>query len=187
MASSQNSRLFSFYLRAVRELGRALTEDAGQVESPRALRESLYRLLGTFAISRGALLLWDAERRRFMTSALKGFRFNQQFWTFSPQAKQLKILAQGVRPFHPEMPPGGLETFSHALGSKLSRFHVQWIVPLCTGTDFIGLVLLGPRLSGEPLNSVELEVLEEMALIVALRIKDTRARRRLDLQLRQLQ
>jgi putative nucleotidyltransferase with HDIG domain len=55
-----------------------------------------------------------------------------------------------------------------------------------TGSAFVGLLLLGARVSGEPFSQIELELMEEMAAVLALRIEDVRTRRRLAGQLKEL-
>jgi len=69
----------------------------------------------------------------------------------------------------------------------MTKARLEWIAPLGTGAAFVGLLLLGPRISGEPFRAFDLEILEEMAALLALRIEDARSRRRLAGQVRQLQ
>lgn len=186
MAEPEDHRRFHFYLSALRELGGALTVDSRQVESARPLRESLYRVLGTFAIGRGILLLWDEEGERLAPAAAKGLRTTRAIpCPISPA--QMRILSASSRPFHFHMPKGGLEPIVELLRPFAVKSHIQWIVPLGTGTSFVGILLLGPRVNAEPLSSLELEVLEEMAAVLALRVQDARVQRRLAAQVRQLQ
>lgn len=179
-------RRFRFYLSALRELGSALATDLRLTESAKPLRESLFRVMGTFAVGRGALLLWDSDEKRLASSAVKGLR------AFTPPpltltAAQAKALAGVAHPFHVRFPKGGGERLAEALAPAMTKAHLEWVVPLGTGSAFVGLLLLGGRVSGEPFSQVELEVLEEMAAVLALRLEDARARRRLAAQVRQLQ
>jgi putative nucleotidyltransferase with HDIG domain len=179
-------RRFLFYLSALRELGSALALELRTAESARPLRASLYRVLGTFAIGRGALLLWDEAEGRLAPAAVKGLRASQAM-TLPLPAAQARSLAAAVRPFHLQMPLGGQERLAELLTPLMTRGRLRWVVPLGTGAAFVGLLLLGERISGEPFSDVERGVMEEMAAVLALRIEDMRSRRRLAGQVRQLQ
>jgi hypothetical protein len=186
MGEPDDPRKFHFYLNAVRELGHALTGDARQVVTARPLRESLYRIMGTFAIGRGALLLHDDETGRVAPVVAKGLRPNRAM-TLTLGAAETATLATSAHPFHVNFPRAGLEPLAERLRPALERASLQWIAPLGTGHACCGLLLLGPRLSGEPLTSLELEVLEQMATIFALHLDADRTQRKLAGQVRQQQ
>jgi len=183
---NDHPRRFLFYLSALRELGAALTVDSRKVETARPLRESLYRVLGTLAIGRGALLLWDEEAGRLAPVVAKGFRPGRAL-TLALSPLQARALAASAQPFHLYIPRGGLESVAERLRPAAEKAKIQWIAPLSTGSAFTGLLLLGARVSGEPLTRLELEVLEQMATVLALRLDNARAQRRLGAQVRQLQ
>jgi hypothetical protein len=179
-------RRFSFYLAALRELGAALAAESNRVDSRLLLKESLYRVLGTLAIGRGALLLWDAEARRALPLAAKGMRPTRaQAPAFDE--RQVAALAAGCHPFHPHLPPHPVESAAEALRPLADKHKIHWIVPLGTGTAFVGLLVLGATVAGDPLTRLELEVLEEMASLLALRLEEARVRRQLGGQVRELQ
>ena len=179
-------RRFSFYLGALRVLGAALAADACKVDSPLPLKESLYRILGTLAIGRGALLLWDDQTRRALPVASKGMRPTRaQAPAFGE--REVAALADTCHPFHPHIPPQRRETVAASLRPLVEKHKIQWIVPLATGSVFVGLLALGGTVAGEPLSRQELEVLEEMASLLALRIDEARVHRQMALQVRELQ
>lgn len=180
------ARLFQFYLGALHELGSALADTKTRIEQSRPLRESLYRVLGTFAIGRGALLLWDAEQRRLTPAVTKGYRTTRRL-TIDLTPAQARSLSSTTEPFHPHAPPGGLAPVAEQLRRALERIQVELFVPLSTGSTLIGLLMLGRRVHGDPLSGLELKVLEEMASVLALRIEEVRARRELAGTVRQLQ
>jgi HD-GYP domain-containing protein (c-di-GMP phosphodiesterase class II) len=194
MPEAANPRLFSFYLSAMHDLGRALQSEPRRVRSSRPIHESLYRILGTFAIGRGALLVCDESGEWLELAAAKGLRkagelehcVNEARKEFN-SASQIKRLAAASRPYRSSLPPGGLESLTAALRPTLQRMRLSWVVPLSTGASFVGLLMLGDRVNGNPLTKLELEVLEEMGSLLALRIDDARNRRRLAEQVRELQ
>jgi putative nucleotidyltransferase with HDIG domain len=170
----------------MRELGQALTVDSRKIETARPLRESLYRIMGTLAIGRGVLLLWNEDEGRLDPAVAKGLRPTRALACTLTQAN-VKALAASPRPFHFQIPRGGTEPVAELLRPAMDKAQLQWIVPLGTGTHLVGLVLLGARVSGEPLAKLELEVLEQMAAALALRLHDARSQRKLAAQVRQLQ
>lgn len=187
MGDQADSRIFSFYLGAIHELGSALAKSSQhKVESSRPLRESLYRLMGTFTIGRGAILLWDQEGRRLAPAVTKGFRASRAF-QFPLGPKQARQLVSASKPYHPHMPPAELAHLAEKMAPTLDKTRIQWVVPLATGRALVGMLLIGPCVNGRKLTSLELEVLEEMAMVLALRIEDDRVRHKLAAQVRQLQ
>lgn len=178
-------RRFLFYLSALRELGSALAVDSRNAESARPLRESLFRVLGTFALGRGAMLLWDDESAKLTTAAAKGVRAFSGL-TLPLSAAQANSLAASNRPFHVMMPKGGREKLAELLAPVMSKARLEWVVPMGAGSSFVGVLLLGARVNGEPFSQVELEIMEEMATVLALRIEDVRTRRRLAAKLTQM-
>ena len=186
MTPTPDPRRFSFYLAAPRDLGAALAETPGKVASAGSLRDSLMRVMGSFAIGRGALLLWNEDKGSLATAATKGLGRGRKL-EIALDKRQVRALAASTRPFHPHMPPGGLETFAEALRTALEKTGLVLVAPLGTGSALVGVLLLGPCVSRKPLSVLELEVLEEMGAVLALRVEETRARRQLDAKVRQLQ
>lgn len=178
-------RRFLFYLSALRELGSALALDSRNAESARPLRESLFRVLGTFALGRGAMLLWDDETARLAVAAAKGVRSFSGL-TLPLSAAQARALAVSNRPFHVLMPKSGREKLAELLAPVMAKARLEWVVPMGAGSSFVGVLLLGTRVNGEAFTQVELEIMEEMATVLALRIEDGRTRRRLAAKLTQL-
>jgi putative nucleotidyltransferase with HDIG domain len=178
--------LFSFYLSAMHDLGRSLQLQPRRVRRSRPLHESLYRILGTFAIGRGALMVCEESSRRLELAAAKGLRTCGELER-SIGVAQARRLSAVSRPFRPKLPPSGLEALAGSLRPALENLRLDWVVPLTTGASFVGFLLLGDRVNGKPLSRLELEVLEEMAGLLALRIDDARNRQRLAAQVKELQ
>lgn len=185
MATQSDPRRFSFYLEAMHDLGQSLAVHHDRVEQRRSLRESLYRITGTFAVARGLLLTSEMDGHRLTAAVAKGFRPGRRV-VFELGAAQARALSSSTRPFHLHMPTSGFEEVADRIRSSLGRVNMHWAVPLGTGAALTGLLLMGPRISGEPLSTLELSVLEEMAATLALRLEDSRARRQLSGQLREL-
>ncbi len=181
MPESLNPRLLSFYLASLHELGGALARTPRKLDQNKPLRESLYRVLGTFAVGAGMILLWDEDEALLRAAAAKGLRAPAEGLPLKPALA--RALAAGRRPFHPHLLPGGLADAEPLFRELIGRRNIQLIVPLTSGHEFAGLLLLGPRVNGRPLSPLETDVLTEMAGVMALRITDARARRRLDRQL----
>lgn len=188
MAADQpnDSRLFSFYLTAMHDLGRALQSQPRRVRMARPLREALYRILGTFAVGRGALLMLGEDGRRLELACAKGVRSGAELAS-TLTLQEVRRLRQATRPFRPTLPPGGLEKLAARLRAPMGKARLCWIVSLTTGSTAVGLLLLGDRVPSRPLTDLELEVLEEMAGLLALRVDEARVRRELDAQVRQSQ
>ena len=179
-------RLLTFYLNALHDLGEALAGEKGRIDALPTLRDYLYRILGTAAVGRGVLLQHDEEAQRLTPAAAKGMRPGRQYTIpiLPPRAKEL---AGQLRVFHLQAAPGRVGAFAEALRGAVGRGDLQWVVPLATGTSFIGVILLGPKINGAPLENTELGVLREMAGMLAMRLDEARTRRQMLAQMRQLQ
>ena len=185
MSEELDTRRLSFYLSALRELAEALAASPNRADSAGPLRENLYRIMGTFAAGRGMLLLWDEAERRLAPAAAKGMRPGRAF-TIELTPARARALAARPRAFRPRMPPGGCEDLCARLATAMERARLEWAAPLARSGRLVGLLLVGSPVSGGALGPVQLEVLEEMALLLALSIEDSRQRRRLNAELRSL-
>ena len=185
-AEATERRRLAFYLDALRELGGALAVETRHADTPAALRDSLQRIMGTFAAGRGAILLWDPSTRQLAPAAARGLRAFQSTAPIDLSAARARVLAL-ARPFKPAMPHGGVEKLAARLREPMERAGLDWAVPISAGDTLTGMLLLGPSINGRALDEQQLEVLAEMARMVGLRIEDARVRRRLASQVRQLQ
>jgi putative nucleotidyltransferase with HDIG domain len=181
--ANNDSRLLAFYLTAMHDLSRALQASprrrAGA--SSQAMREALYRVLGTLTIGRGALLVVNDEGTRLETLVVKGARGLKGLAAEIEQGPRGRRRASiASRPFRLGLPPGDLEPIVAALRPALERALLTWIAPLTTGDGLAGLLVFGERIDGRPPTSLELMVLEEMAGLLALRVDEARMRRRLE-------
>lgn len=186
MRKTDDHRRLVFLLSALRELGGALKKAPLHPENSRPLREGLYSVLGAFAIGRGVLLLWDDDEGRLLPGAAKGLRTRRELGC-PLSATQARRLARSARPFHAQMPNAGGEALAERLRPLMEKAGLQWLLPLGTGTDLAGVMLLGPKIDGAPFSRLELEVLEEMASMLALRLVSARAQRKLSAQVRRLE
>ncbi len=176
------TRRFAFYLSALRELAEALAGQTRRADSATSLRENLYRIMGTFAAGRGAILLWDDNDHRLAPAVAKGMRPGRAF-TFELPPARARAVAASKHPFRPQMPPGGCEDLCERLRPPMERSRLEWAVPLASRGRLAGLLLVGGAVSGQPLGPLQLEILAEMAVLLALRLDETRERRRLESEL----
>lgn len=180
------NKQFRFYLAALRDLSAALGGNRIRPESVVPLRESLYRILGTFAAGRGIVFLWNADEKKLLQYTCKGIRRSQDH-NFKLTAAEARALAGSTRPFSVHMPYGGLEKIAAEMKPLAEKLRIEWAVPLIAGGTLAGLLLISAPLSGQPYTELQLDVLEQMATMLALQVADARVRRRLAEQVRQLQ
>ncbi len=176
---------FRFYLAALRDLSGALAGNRLRSASAVPIRESLYRILGTFAASRGMILLWHEEDRKLVQHASKGIR--GRVVSFGLTASEARALAASSRPFRVVMPAGGAEKLCAELRPFADRVHLEWAVPLITAGAPVGLLLISSPVAVKSYSELQLDVLEQMAAMLALQVADAHVRRRLADQVRQLQ
>ncbi|MEN6627110.1 MAG: HD domain-containing phosphohydrolase [Candidatus Sumerlaeia bacterium] len=179
-------RQFRFYLAALKELAGALVGTTRHADSSIPLRDSLYRILGTFAAGRGMVLLWDEIERKLVQHATKGLRRGKTH-AFALSAAEARTLAGSSRPFLVLMPPGNAEKLCAQLKPLAERMRLEWAVPLISGGSLIGLLLISTPVGGRNYSELQLDILEQMAMMIALPIADSRVRRRLAEQVHQLQ
>lgn len=184
MVNDIDPRRFAFYLSALRELGQSLEGRSEHLEKSKPLRESLYRIMGTFAFSRGVILMWNDEDRKLIPVCAKGLRPGKAFQCSITQ-KVARKLVQASEPFQPHLPPGGFESLTAQLRPASEKAELEWFIPMCARGGLIGLLLFGGRIGGRPLATFEMELLQEMVSLLALHIESGRTHRRLALQVRE--
>ncbi|MCE5231653.1 HD domain-containing protein [bacterium] len=183
--AENESRQFRFYLAALRDLSAALVGSRSRADTALPLRESLYRVLGTFAAGRGIVFLWHENEKKLVQHAAKGIRGRAVSFALTPA--DARALSLATRPFRVLMPPGGTEKFCAELKPVAEKLKLEWAAPLVTGGALIGLLLLSAPLAGKTYSDVQLDILEQMATMIALPVADSRVRRRLADQVMQLQ
>jgi hypothetical protein len=100
-----DSKQFRFYLAALRDLSGALVGSRSRADGSLPLRESLYRVLGTFAAGRGIVFLYHEAEKKLMQHAAKGIR--GRALSLELPAADARALAASTRPFRVLMPAGG--------------------------------------------------------------------------------
>ena len=184
--STQDKRRFSFYLRALRELGQSLSDMPCDTRSSDVLHESLYRIMGTFALSRGCLFFLDHVDHHLKLVSQKGLPDNFDLSVNIPERVAYRMSSL-ESPFHPQLPPGEAAKLDENFRKAVIDAQMAWIVPLCDGGNLLGLICISNRVDGDVLNELELEFVSEMACQIAHHIKDSRTRRELADRVNELQ
>lgn len=181
-----DSRQFRFYMAALRDLSSALGGNRIRPDSAVPLRESLYRILGTFAAGRGIIFIYHEDEKKLSQCTCKGIR-RANMYDLKLKPAEARALAGSTRPFSVHMPYGGLEKLAADMKPLAEKLRLEWAAPLVAGGSLAGLLLISTPLSGKPYSELQLDVLEQMATMLALQVADARVRRRLAEQVRQLQ
>jgi diguanylate cyclase (GGDEF)-like protein len=175
-----------YILSALGEMAEQMTANPNPESSIRAI---IRMASGAFGIGRGALLVYRPEQ--LLLEAVGGE--GGPALVVSPDVRRW-FLAEGGTIVDRERPHEALLEFLHTNAEAVGGYPAAVWVPLAVNRNFMGLLMLGERLSRDPLTRVEADILMLIArqLAVALHnhaLKDSlsAANLQLGLKVRQLE
>jgi len=167
MNTRPNLKRLLFKLSALVDLGHEVTSSREYADR---MRTALYVITGMFSIPRAALFIYDAGRSDLAFLTGKG-------------VAHLADVRMGLDAADLALLPSNEPVTAHVLRNTglfkrnahvLAQIHAAVVVPLHTKEEFVGLIVLGPRLNGNRLLQVEREVLQVASHQVATAIYNTR-------------
>ncbi|MER3427075.1 MAG: hypothetical protein C4334_03075 [Pyrinomonas sp.] len=152
-----NRLLHSFA--ALADLGQELSETRDFEELARA---SLYIILGTLAIRRGALGIYDPETKRLRFVATRGIQLKLSEEELDATVHDALVAAAST----------GLWLSSEAVPPVRAAFGspFELLMPLVVRRELIGLLLVGEKANQEPINQDDREIIAAMVRHVAVGI-----------------
>lgn len=144
----------------------ALTDLGAEISSTRDFEEvcraSLHTLLGTLAISRGAVAGFSARPRQLKIVAAKGApdRVGEKISLGRDEAERLKTRA---RPVEVNAERNGLAHFLHRNSDLIGGLRAQQIVPMVARGELMGLIFLSEKLTREPYSEEDKEIINTIA------------------------
>ncbi|MFC1657112.1 HD-GYP domain-containing protein [Candidatus Moduliflexota bacterium] len=155
-----------FSMSTLEELGEVLSS---QQEFRENVRMSLYSVMGSIPVSKGALFLYRPGTRAFVLEACRGAVLEQDLRIpiSESQAEQLRGRRKVVRVSDPSRRFASLVRRSAEVMEKLQAEVVQ---PLNYRQELIGLIALGPKFNGEGYADEDFDLLSVMANYIAIGI-----------------
>ena len=175
-----------YILSALGEMAEQMTTNPNPQSSIRAI---LRMAGGAFGIGRGALLLYRPEDQALEAIGVEGAPLVPV-----PSDARRFFIAEGGTPVDLDDPHEALEEFLDSNRAALEALpHAVWI-PLAVNRHFLGLLMLGEKLSREPLSQTEKDILtligRQLAVALhnyALKSELMAANMQLGLKVRQLE
>ena len=175
-----------YILSALGEMAEQMTTNPNPQSSIRAI---LRMAGGAFGIGRGALLLYKAEEQ-----LLEPVGGDDQRALAVPSDARRFFIAEGGSPVDLVAPHEALEEFLAANAEVLEALPRAVWLPLAVNRHFLGLLMLGERLSREPLSQTETDIItligRQLAVALhnyALKSELMAANMQLGLKVRQLE
>jgi len=135
----------------------------------RTVKATLYMVLGTLSVSRGAIFRFDQAGSAFVPITSKGFDARQDNHLPVTQA-QMRHLIRRNRHVALGSPPPGLKSFVQGVRDRLAHMQAQYFIPLVTRKELIGAIVLGPKLSRRSYTQEDFDLLPVMSNSIAVAI-----------------
>ncbi len=140
-----------FNLAALIDLGEEITSDK---DFKGVIKSSLYLIMGTLSASRGAILEYEGGRLQFLAS--KGLEGEERAIDLLPE--ELTFLRSHNQPFLFESSSLFLEG-----RQKWEALLPVLVAPMIVKKEFIGLITIGKRFTGEAYTQEDMDILSVMA------------------------
>jgi putative nucleotidyltransferase with HDIG domain len=151
---------FLFNLNALAELGEETTSPK---EFQRVVKSALYMVMGTFSSSKGAILRYDNEKKSMRTIVTKGLAgVGEDFEIGFDEGAAKKMFERG-RPLDIRAC-----RLPEAMGAELEKAGLSIITPLVVKDEFLGLLSINDKLSGEEFTEYDFRLLSAMAQHIAV-------------------
>lgn len=166
MKDETTLRRLLFSIATLEELGDVL---GSQEEFRDNLRMSLYSVMGSLPVSKGALFLYDDRAGRLVLEASRGLSL-----VGTPAVELSGAMAEALRkrrkPLIVRERPSRLVPFLRRTGKILEAIRAEIVMPLRFREDLIGLIALGVKFNGEPFTGEDMDLLGVMSNYIAIAI-----------------
>lgn len=149
----------------------ALTDLSAQISSTQnfedVTRASLHTLLGTLAIPRGAIARFSARPRQLKVVAAKGLG-GAVGERIALGRDEVERLAAGARPIELAEARNGLAHFVSRNNPAFERLRARVFVPMIARGELMGLIFLSDKLTREPYNEEDIEIISAISRHIAI-------------------
>lgn len=146
----------------------ALSDLADEISSPnefqRIVKSSLYLIMGTFSVSKGAIFKYDPERHELSYLASKGLEgIKDAKATIGSEA--VRYMSKANHLLYADNRPADIHIIEDAF---IERLKARIIVPIAARGELLGILTLGGRLSDEKYSKNDKKILSIMTQQIAL-------------------
>ena len=154
MVEQTNDKL-DYYLASLHELGEILIKE----EQTQDVGRGILRLtLGTIMASKGAIFLYDTEKRMYFSLAIQGFNEPGPLSSTPAQIEKLKYYSHGYI-----LIEVAKKIFTKEMNLTLDSFNAKIVIPLFYRNAFLGVVAVGKKFMNEEYSQADIKVLEIIA------------------------
>ena len=154
MVEQTNDKL-DYYLASLHELGEILIKE----EQTQDVGRGILRLtLGTIMASKGAIFLYDTEKRMYFSLATQGFNEPGPLSSTPAQIEKLKYYSHGYI-----LIEVAKKIFTKEMNLTLDSFNAKIVIPLFYRNAFLGVVAVGKKFMNEEYSQADIKVLEIIA------------------------
>jgi putative nucleotidyltransferase with HDIG domain len=166
MKDEPTLRRLLFSIATLEELGDVL---GSQEEFRDNLRMSLYSVMGSLPVSKGALFLYRPRERKLVLEASRGISL-----VGSPTVEITDAMAESLRRRRKAVvlreKPARLSPILRRMEKVLDAIRAEIIMPLKFRDDLIGLIALGVKFTGETFTAEDMDLLCVMSNYIAIAI-----------------
>ncbi|MEW6128916.1 MAG: HD domain-containing phosphohydrolase [Acidobacteriota bacterium] len=157
-------------LGALTDLGAEITS---QENFDELMRASLHTCLGTMAIPKGAIARFSEKPRQLKIIAAKGLHgaVGQKIELGGDEAEKI---AGCLKPINLHAERNGLAHFVRRHGEMFKKLRADLIVPMTVRSELMGVIYLSEKISGEPFQDEDLEIINTIARHIGLALYNQR-------------
>jgi putative nucleotidyltransferase with HDIG domain len=166
MSSEKTLRKLLFSIATLEELGEVLSS---QQEFQENMRMSLFSVMGSLPVSKGALFLFDPRKRKLCLEASRGLVLNGDVQILLT-GKMVELLRVRKKAVVAGGSPVRMAPFLKRAGKVFEDVRAEIIMPLNFRGELIGIITLGKKFNGEPFAAEDFDLLGIMANYIAIGI-----------------
>lgn len=168
-AEEQVERLL-YSLTALADIGEATTAGGN---SETTARELLHLILGTLAVSKGAILRYDAGEKLLRVTVCRGVDSPETITLPLPR-DVAKVLCECSDPIRLNAPDAKLAPYFEQHREVLNALHAEVWTPMIVGKQLVGLLSLSGKFAKLPYSADDLQLLSTMAQHASLALYNFR-------------
>lgn len=155
-----------FRISTLEELGEVLSSQEGFREN---IKISLYSVMGSLPVSKGALFLYNARRHRLDLEASRGLFLKHN--PFLPlTGKMVELLRKRRKAIVVRERTSRVASFLRKAEPVLETLGAEVLMPMKFRNELIGLIALGAKFSGDSFSEEDFDLLAIMANYIAIGI-----------------
>ena len=166
MRAEKSLRKLLFSIATLEELGEVL---GSQEEFRENLRMSLFSVMGSLPVSRGALFLYDAGKQMLLPGAVRGTVLREDI-CIPLSAQMAEALGRRRKVVVVKEASARMLPAVRSAGKALVALGAEVLVPLNFRGELIGMLCLGEKFNGEGFTAEDFDLLGIMANYIAIGI-----------------